>query len=300
MDFLKYSYFDLLPEELILEILHYIDDHRDLDSLLGSSGKISMVYFDNKARVNRQLIINSIPELKDVIDDEFTLSELSTILLESSIDKLKDIIKRTDGELLVGLSSSETDWKISRESLFKLYNLIFRYKLKLRYPISYNKIKKYKFTKQIVPTMDYIRPIREFANFFIIPTYMKIMMEWVHYYETTGLTIEKSIVNTITKDYVLTYNDYESITSYGYLILINNHNFNLEIQSEDVLLSVMHFLYMNDTDVYRQFVRGLSQSKKLKMLEEIKNDYQDQLQIDEEYPYSELYNDMLIDFISRV
>lgn len=283
MDILMCNYFQWLPEEIVLEIIYKIQDVSDLINLVLNNGKVRLVYYSNEPEIKRQLILNNIPRLIDVIDDEFTITDYSNVELKYGINRIINTIR---------YQSNKNSLNMIRPDEVKAYNLDFRHKLNIKFPIFYNKIKKYKFNQRSV--WRYIHSRYEIT--FEIPGYMEIV-KYLSFGNNADFLQHPIFSNGgMTKGYIFEREEFDKFVDYSIFAIIDDCNFDPEIQLESVIFDMIHMLYTNDVESYKGFVRRLSQNKKSKIIEYTKNLFNDLRRNDE---CDELLIDMIIDFISR-
>lgn len=279
MDPLEYTYFNILPSELILETFKFITTIEDLTNFQESSAIIRMVYLDNTSTVNRQMIINIFPQINTVLEDEFTLNDLGNI-------DLKEFV----GFLDVALSFDRTPgYYHTPPYMFKFHDLISRSRISEKHPKFYELIKIRKFKKMLYKPSQYY-------TFNIMPTYMDMMI----YLESDFIRTFDAInfYTNFSKDYIF---DASGIPDYLGFVVIVNPNFNPEIQSEIFLLYLMHDLYRKDIDVYRNFIDRLSLDKRTKILNQLKDDAAEDYSLNlEVYPYAPQFNDYYVDLERRL
>lgn len=304
LEFLKYSYLHLLPSELILSILYQITDTFNIITFIESNNWVKFVYLDNESKIKRNLIMIGVPKIRDVFDDEYTLQNLEQMDMVDIQDLINELLKilKTSEDTIENIKSKLS---ITSNNKYKLWNLIYRYKINDWFPIFYKKIKNLKFNKQIeLHNRIYIEDIG--PRHFLGPNWVSVYLNLhnIHMY-TRGRDFQLFDYITKTglpKDYVLTDEDEEYLILQDYFkyTIITEPNFNPEIQSDNILISFLFSVYELNIDTYRDLLRRLSENKKMKLLKYIKRDYVEMQRQDPGAPYSENYNDMLIDFIRRM
>jgi len=287
MDFLRHTYFDILPDEMIIEILYKLQDMDNLINLLYSSGRIKRVYLNHKPKILRQIILNNYPNMNDIFDKEFSLEDLSN-LQPSDISVMIEDIK--------SIMNNWTQFTLQRipKNKMKTYNLVYQFIFSELYPDFYPLIEKYNFNNQLEYTDVVVNHYEGFTIWY--PPYMFLMKSLL----SNESGIERKLY-FVDKNYILTFDDYGKIPEYGEFILINDSNFDPEIQDNEILVFIMKKLYMRDFNTYINFVNKLSKDKKDKILEDVRNRFLYDTRVTRlVYPILQETSDMLVDFASRI
>jgi len=293
LSFIRYSYFNLLPSELILEIIYSVDNFKEVITFIKGNYRIKMIYFDHKNIIKRNFIVRKVPEISKVFDNEYSTHDS---IHNDEVDYIISDVSRLINSSLDDVLSDYVDLEE-----YKKYNLAYRYLISKEYPNFYQKMKHLKFDKQLEKSNRILRQGRyeEVPDWLALYHFLKTLHK-----NYTDLQIYKYIVNEkLPMNYIVTENDFDLIllnVNLTYALVIDS-NFNPEIQDNPSLLSILFYLFKINIDTYRDLVSKLSKNKKNELIPQISKDYQG-LMIDEPDSggWADSYNDYLIDLLERL
>ena len=220
------SYFDLLPEELIVEIFHQLYDPEDISNF---SCLYSGVYLKYKNCITKQLLINNYPQMEDVINEHpVTYFESFDINKFDEINRRGDIFSEDDASMICLLLLIE--YKDS-----PLYiNLLVRYVFSKSFKIIYNKIKHFfithKYLLKAFLVLSLFQSYKEYFSKGVLPD------NYIHICYDTNYILEASDIDGSIIDW----------------LILQEPNFNLEIQDKNILNKMISNIKSIDVELYNR------------------------------------------------